>query len=899
MSAAFDRLTTALSDRYRIERELGAGGMATVYLAEDLRHQRQVAIKVLKPELAAVLGAERFVQEITTTAQLQHPHILPLFDSGTADGFLFYVMPYIEGETLRDKLNRETQLGVEEAVRITREVADALDYAHRHGVIHRDIKPENILLHDGRPMVADFGIALAVSAAAGGRMTETGMSLGTPYYMSPEQATADKDITGRSDVYSLASVLYEMLTGDPPHVGSSAQQIIVRIIADEARPVGEVRKSVPANVAAAVGKALEKLPADRFESARAFADALADPAFRLVGGEAKTAAVYGARSGSRWRSIALGSQGLAVAALALAAWGWLRPAAEPPVAEREIVLGSMGTRPGTVQYGTAIAPDGSAIAYTDTSATGQPQLMLKERDRLAPRVLATLRGEYQPGPSFSPDGQSIAFADGKLYRVSRSGGAPVPLSDSIVAEATAWLHDGTIISMAQGGGALYATPSSGGETRRLVTVDSAGDTFGPVSAIPGADAVVVTVWGSSLRAEVVDARTGETHLIQAGATSAWVVGSRLLFLNSSGALYSVAFDSRRLRVSGAPVAVLDSVQVNANPLEAGAGDIAIGADGTVIYVRAGPHSADDGMHLAFVAMDGSARVVDPSQTVRLAGQGGLDLSPDGRRVAVSVTDSTSARIDIYVYDVGGGPATRLTFEGGTNYRPRWSPDGKRIMYVSDVGGGPLRLWAKAADGSGASSLLMETGGIYGAEWSPDGRWIVYRTDASVTGSRDIVAVRTDGDSTVVPIAATPAQEIGPAVSPDGHWIAYSSDANGIDQIYVRPFPDAAGGVWQVSKGIGTAPRWSHDGRTIYYQNARGQMLAADVRTLPSFQVERERMLFSGSYAYYAYYHTYDVATDDRHFVMLELPPAALGVGGRVVEIDHLRFDPDGKAGESR
>ncbi|MBE0595110.1 MAG: serine/threonine protein kinase, partial [Gemmatimonadales bacterium] len=181
MSEILDRLTSALADRYRIERELGAGGMATVFLAEDLKHHRRVAIKVLKPELAAVLGAERFVHEITTTASLQHPHILPLFDSGTADGFLYYVMPYIEGETLRDKLNRETQLGIEEAVRMTVELADALDYAHRRGVIHRDIKPENILLHDGRPMVADFGIALAVSAAAGGRMTETGLSLGTPH----------------------------------------------------------------------------------------------------------------------------------------------------------------------------------------------------------------------------------------------------------------------------------------------------------------------------------------------------------------------------------------------------------------------------------------------------------------------------------------------------------------------------------------------------------------------------------------------------------------------------------------------------------------------------------------------------------------------------------------------
>ncbi len=267
MSAITDRLAAALAGRYRIERELGAGGMATVYLCEDLKHDRKVAIKVLKPELAAVLGAERFVVEIKTTAAMSHPHILPLFDSGTADGFLFYVMPYIQGETIREKLNRETQFGVDEAVRIAREVADALDYAHRHGIIHRDIKPENILLHDGRAMVMDFGIALAVSAAAGGRMTETGLSLGTPHYMSPEQATAEKEITPRSDVYSLASVLYEMLAGEPPHSGGSAQAIIMKIIAEPAQVVTQLRKSVPANVAAALDKALQKVPADRFESA--------------------------------------------------------------------------------------------------------------------------------------------------------------------------------------------------------------------------------------------------------------------------------------------------------------------------------------------------------------------------------------------------------------------------------------------------------------------------------------------------------------------------------------------------------------------------------------------------------------------------------------------------------
>jgi serine/threonine-protein kinase len=214
MSEITARLSTAIADRYRIERELGAGGMATVYLAHDVKHERKVALKVLRPELAAVIGAERFLAEIKVTANLQHPHILPLHDSGEADTFLYYVMPYVEGETLRDKIEREKQLGVEEAVEIARSVAAALDYAHRHKVVHRDIKPENILIHDGQPMVADFGIALAVSQAGGTRLTETGLSVGTPHYMSPEQAMGDRELDARSDVYSLGAMLYEMLAGE-------------------------------------------------------------------------------------------------------------------------------------------------------------------------------------------------------------------------------------------------------------------------------------------------------------------------------------------------------------------------------------------------------------------------------------------------------------------------------------------------------------------------------------------------------------------------------------------------------------------------------------------------------------------------------------------------------------
>jgi serine/threonine-protein kinase len=231
------QLKTALADRYVIEQELGAGGMATVYLAHDVKHNRKVALKVLRPELAAVIGAERFLKEIEVTANLQHPHILPLHDSGEADTFLYYVMPYVEGETLRDTIDREKQLSINDAVEITRSVAAALDYAHRKGVIHRDIKPENVLMHDGQPLIADFGIALAVSHAGGTRLTETGLSIGTPHYMSPEQAMGDRELDARSDVYSLGAMLYEMLAGDPPYMGNTAQAIVAKVITEKA-PAG-------------------------------------------------------------------------------------------------------------------------------------------------------------------------------------------------------------------------------------------------------------------------------------------------------------------------------------------------------------------------------------------------------------------------------------------------------------------------------------------------------------------------------------------------------------------------------------------------------------------------------------------------------------------------------------
>ena len=418
------RLNAALEGRYRIDREIGEGGMATVYLADDLKHERKVALKVLKPELAAVVGAERFLAEIKTTANLHHPHILPLFDSGEADSFLFYVMPHVEGESLRQRIDREKQLPVDEAVQITTAVAQALQHAHDRGVIHRDIKPANILMQDGQPVVSDFGIALAVGAAGGTRLTETGLSVGTPFYMSPEQATGDQQVGPPSDTYALAAVLYEMLTGEPPYMGTTAQAVLGKIIQGAPVSVTQIRKSVPTNVGAAIRRALEKLPADRFTGAQEFAKALADSGFRH--GEEVFAGVAAAQG--PWNRLTVATTG--VAALATLAFGWslLRP--EPPQPASRQVLSTEGWASMSVEFGLygAIAPDGSSMILP----VGSPvQLAVKMRGSTE---IAPIQGtEGGRTVVYSPDAQWIAYTVGTdLFKRPLVGGAPVaePVNDN-------------------------------------------------------------------------------------------------------------------------------------------------------------------------------------------------------------------------------------------------------------------------------------------------------------------------------------------------------------------------------------------------------------------------------------------------------------------------------------
>ena len=682
--STIDRLTTALADRYRIERELGAGGMATVYLAEDLKHDRLVAVKVLKPELAAVLGADRFVVEIKTTAALPHPHILPLFDSGTADGFLFYVMPFIEGETLRAKLDRETQLGVEEAVRITVQVADALDYAHRHGVIHRDIKPENILMHDGRPMVADFGIALAVSAAAGGRMTETGLSLGTPHYMSPEQATAEKDITGRADVYSLASVLYEMLTGDPPHTGATAQQIIMKIITEPAAPVTKVRKNVPHNVAAALAQALEKLPADRFESAKAFADALTQRGFTSTAMlETGVGPSAGARGASTRSLMAMGA--VALLATAVAGWALLRPPPVPRVTRFPLLLPEGQALSGGVNGATlaTLTPDGRTLVYVAGEGRAR-RLWVRPLDRLDATPLTGTENAVHP--SVSPDGTRIAFtattflattSPRALKVVPISGGPVLTLTDSLVDNGSvSWGTDGFIYydGHLEGDG-IARIKETGGRPEIASRPDtSRGEVYHNMpSALPGGRGILLvsrttTAKGTRREIAVLDTRTGTHRILTDGVSALYAESGHLLFVTAEGKLMAAPFDLGALRLSGEAVLVGGSPQFS--------------SDGQwVIYVRGGDifgrRTSGDTAEVPLVQDPGTQAVPK--------------LSPDGRWLAYA--SSEIGTLQVYVRPFPDTKVAKRQLSTAPAYAPRWSRSGRELFYFQRDDAGSPWLWS--------------------------------------------------------------------------------------------------------------------------------------------------------------------------------------------------------------
>jgi len=830
-----ERLSTALSDRYRLERELGQGGMATVYLAEDLKHKRKVALKVLKPELAAVLGAERFVQEIATTAALQHPHILPLFDSGEANGFLYYVMPFIDGETLRAKLDRETQLGVEEAITITTEVADALDYAHRQGVVHRDIKPENILLHNGRPMVADFGIALAVSAAAGGRMTETGLSLGTPHYMSPEQATAEKQITGRSDIYSLASVLYEMLTGDPPHTGKSAQQVIMKILAEPVTPASELRKSVPPHVADAISQALEKLPADRFQTAGEFAEALRDASPRVARQH---------HAGPRAAARRFGGSAALAAATLVAGWGIGRsmggaPGLPPPgvrhlnlVLPADAPLALTGPGPhGIWQLAVAISPAGDQLAYV-SPRRGTTMLALRPLDRDSAVILPGTEGAYHP--FFSPDGRWIAyFAGAELRKVQVSGGSPITLTTIDRPTGAVWHLPDEILLFQQDGFQMRRLSASGGRDSTVVMAAQ----FGGPAILPGgawavgqlgsgqlailslADATIMAITGRG----VIPVDSVRMADLLFGASPKYVSSGHLLFGAGDGVLMAMPFDPATRQVRGGPVPVVDGVRIEEG---FGFAQYDVAPDGTLLYV---PGRNQLFGHLVSIRPDGFDTLPLPRGRYTQP-----RMSPDGTRLAIQVRKAVGGW-EIQVWDLETGIPQRIEVAGDYRaYPASWTPDGKEMMVglFHPVGNGFLgaRMYTFAQR---AWEDLPPFDGSY-MSIAPNGREYVYMNWRTA----DLFLRPLRGDTTSTPI---PARGSAASFSPDGRWLAWGGADGGVA---VSPLPPT-GAIYQVAER-GQQPLWSPTGERLMYRDGR-RFLEVTVDARAGFRTGRPRLVAEGPF----------------------------------------------------
>ncbi|MDX1675156.1 MAG: protein kinase [Longimicrobiales bacterium] len=862
-----DRLNAALEGRYRIDRELGEGGMATVYLAEDLRHHRNVALKVLKPELAAVVGAERFLAEIETTANLSHPNILPLFDSGEADGFLFYVMPYVEGDSLRDRLVKEKQLPVDETVRIATDVAEALDHAHRHGVIHRDVKPANILLQDGRPVVADFGIALAVSQAGGGRLTETGLSLGTPYYMSPEQATGDREVDPRSDVYALGCVIYEALAGEPPHTGSTAQAVLGRILMGEVDPPTVHRSAIPPNVEGAVMKALEKLPADRFASARELAEALRNPAFRYAGPGG--AAARGTETPDRWRTPAVV---LAVAVLLLAvglAWS-LRQRPEPaPVVRYALRLPPRGLAP-VVGTRLAMAPDGSAVVYVASAGQEETQLWLHRRGELEATPIPGTEGARSP--FMSPDGQQVGFvaagAQQGLVVASLSGRPPqVLVQDGLVgSDGGSWSEDGYIYYdglTAGGTRGIMRVSDRGGDPEQVTTVDTAAgetDHVWPRAVSDGGILFTVIRPGGFETADIaVSGPDTDGHELLVRGVAAWYLETgHLVYVTSDGVLMAVEYDPGSHRIAGDPAPVEAGLVVGANA----AVDMGVSRGGRLAYFTGRSDAARR-----------EAVWVDRSGTVALAdsawGPTGLltvRLSPDDRHIAFVTREAAGEKI--WTKELDGGPVTLLTPWPRRSYRPVWSRDGQSIFFASNHQGGHWHARRVRADGSSprADTVLVLESPIFEVLPPDDDGRVVFRAGDIGPNRADVGYAA--GDS-VVWALRSPANEFEVALSPDGRWLAYVAGFTGRAEVYVRPFPDVASRRVQVSANGGTAPAWGPDGRELYFRDGDGWMVAARVAAAPEFSVtSRTRLFDATAYRSDPTYRAYDVDSNGSRFLMI-------------------------------
>jgi serine/threonine-protein kinase len=841
------RLQTALDGRYRIESHAGQGGMATVYVARDIKHDRPVALKLLRPDISAVIGAERFLHEIRVAAHLQHPHLLPLFDSGEADGLLFYVMPYVEGESLRDRIRRERQLSIEDAVKIATQVAGALDYAHRQGVIHRDIKPENILLHDGQAMIADFGIALAVRVAGGTRITETGLSLGTPHYMSPEQASADRDLDGRTDIYALGAVLYEMLAGEPPHTGPSAQAVVAKLMTEDPKPLTQSRRTVPPHIDDAVMRALSKLPADRWQTAAEFANAI-ERGYATPVTAIRPATPMPSR---RWATIApwvVAGVGVAAAVATMVS--------RPPQHADPIVVSTLLPPPdwdfAEAESFGALSTDGRQFAFIGLGPRGQRQLWVRRLDTLVAQPVPETEGAS--APFWSPDGSSVAYFVGDALMVTKvPAGTPHQICHIPNPYAGSWgMHD--VIAVATGAGIVRAN-ALGGACTLAIKSDTAKDGPRHPSLLPDGRHVLFTHERRENSISVGDLDTGAEQRVMAHAQDPTFVSPNILLFGRSameaGRLWAQRFDPTRFVVDGDVIAISEIVRTMN-----GVFAYAASPSGVLAYL---PGLGDNGE----LVTDRRGVVID---TIAAHGAWTHQWAQAHPWVA-SGGGGALVRFDI------GRPnltAIRTGLAGEASF-PVWSPGDSLIAYNSCDSGACGIHQTRLSDGRD-SILITSTGSccVWPSSWSRDGRFLILMHSDGITTQHGQIWTYDLKEHTQERLVTDRASVLEGSVSPDGRWLAYRSDELGTWEVFVRPFRQPGSGV-RVSAAGGRSPRWRDDGRELFFQAPNGQVLVADVPqpSGPQFTFGTPRVLFASPgwtrHVFFDIGTSYDVSHDGQQF----------------------------------
>ena len=854
---------------YKILEKLGEGGMGVVYKALDTKLNRAVALKFLPRRLTADNTEKlRFAQEAQLAATLNHPNICTIYDIAEHDGEMFIAMELVDGQTLREK---KGAISFKQAIDIGIQIADGLAAAHDKGIVHRDIKPENIMIRkDGIAQIMDFGLAKLRGNVS--RLTKEGSTVGTAGYMSPEQVQG-QDADHRSDIFSFGVVLFELFTGQTPFKGVHETALAYEIVNVDAPPMSSVKPEIDPALDAIVMECLEKDPNERTQSvkqvsidlkrfkressrSRASRITAAIPVRKPEPGALLPAPDLPIRRNYLWPAIA----GLLTIALAVAGWMlWHTPPVTRPIARFRITLPKDQSISIETHTAIAISPDGSRIAYA-----ANDKLYQKRMEAFDPEPIAGT--EDGSSPFFSPDGRWVAFfTASKLKKVAIAGGVPVVLADVQNNRGGTWTTDGTIVYAPGGRGGLFRVRSDGGEAQQITTVDSTQKerTHRWPQCLPDGKNVLFIVgkmespdYYEDAAIASVNLETGQRKIIMKGASTVAYLPTGHLLYSHSGILFAVPFDAGRLEVTGMSFPVVENI--GGDPTT-GATDFSVSANGTLAYV---PGLANiTNRVLAFIDQAGAVSTLSaPVQQYMEPA-----LSPDGRRVAVVIGSGKDE--DIWVFDIQSATMSKITF-GGPNRTPVWSPDGKRVAYSYNEDGN-AKLIIRSADGSGTpDEMKVDYDRTYLTCWSRDGSTLIFTGTRTGVGW-DVVSLRLDGDRKPSPILSTKFDESVGSLSPDGKWLAYISNESGRSQVYVRPFP-AGSGKWQISTETGEEPRWSGDGKTLFYGTATG-LMAASINPTQAFDIGQRRVVLK-EFPHLALESSvsFDLAPDGRHFLVTKV-----------------------------